>query len=831
MAGFARRPLALFVCCLIAGLMAGRADAETDRLVLADDDAPLKLRLERKFNVLGKTKKAPRPEVGTPYPVAPGNTDTLPLFIVADRLQGRVEEVAEATGSVELRKAGAQVFGEAMTYWPLDDEVDATSSGRVRFLQDGAEFSTPHLRLKLSEQVGFADRADYQIVREVTNRFYVPTQPVVQAASSNAVTAGAPMMMNVPSSYGLPTETAATRPSLAAGATERAEFEGENQFRLFDATYSTCKPGQTDWYLNASELYLDYDREVGSARHASLWFKDVPIFYMPAATFPLNQQRQSGFMHPVSAFSSVDGLDLTVPYYWNIAPNYDATFFPRYMAKRGTQLGIEARYLDYNFSGTTRAAYLPNDKLDNDSSRWMYQIQHQQNLGIGVSAAVNWNAVSDDFYWQDLSSRLTQTTQVQLPQQVTFNYVPTPGFISNVIFQRFQTLQTDPSQPVGIPYFFEPQINVVGFKPDVLKTDFTLIGQLTRFTNTTPGLVDGDRMVVYPQFALPYVHPAFYVTPKAGVHVTQYSLNDQVPGLPGSINRTLPILSVDSGVTFERETSLAGRDFIHTLEPRLYYVYIPYKDQSNIPVFDTALSDFNFTQIFSENIFSGYDRINNANQLTASVATRMLDAGTGVERFKAMVGQRYYFTPQQVTLPGQVPGQEGYSSVVAAANGLIFPKTYADAAVEYNFRDNLTDRFSIGMRFQPELGKVLSAGYRYNRDQTTQDTLVSQYDIAGQWPLTDRLHAVGRYNYSVQNSQLLEAIGGLEYNAGCWALRAVVQRLEAIAGAPNTTLFLQLELNDFASVGTNPINLLRRSIPGYGKVNELTTSGNMLTTQ
>ncbi|HEX5675013.1 MAG TPA: LPS assembly protein LptD, partial [Azonexus sp.] len=290
--------------------------------------------------------------------------------------------------------------------------------------------------------------------------------------------------------------------------------------------------------------------------------------------------------------------------------------------------------------------------------------------------------------------------------------------------------------------------------------------------------------------------------------------------------------------------------FIQTMEPRLYYVYIPYRDQSNIPLFDSAQADFNFAQIFSENRFSGYDRINDANQLTAAVTTRFLDGATGTERFKAMVGQRYYFNQSRVGLNYTPLGspivpvgdqQQGYSNLLAAATGLILPKTYADVAWDYNYRDGYSDRIAAGIRYQPELAKVISAGYRYTRDPNFDITQVNQIDITGQWPLTSRLYAVGRYNWSFlgkqtvgdpsPGGQLLEAIAGFEYNAGCWAARVVAQRLAALSGSPNTTLFLQLELTDFGSVGSNPISLLRRSIPGYGKTNELNTSSSLLTTQ
>lgn len=823
------------------------------------DDLQLRLRSERRFNVLGGKRTPVMPEVGIPYAFDPKKSDDYPLFVIAEHLEGRTDDVAVATGDVELRKAGSLFYGDKVIYWPLDDEVDAT--GNVRMLQEGTEFTAPHVRMKMSEQVGFVEDADYLIVKQVPSRVLSKQilMPVATSSSSNAVNTSAPMMLNVPGNYGLPTTVPATRPSLASGTAERAEFEGENQITLFDSTFSTCKPGDRDWYVRASEMHLDYDREVGTAKDATMWFKDVPIFYSPVATFPLNHQRQSGFMHPFLATSSRSGLDLTIPYYWNIAPNYDATLYPRYMARRGLQLGAEVRYWGFN-SGVAgdpnayKAEYMPHDQLA-DRDRYAYQIKHQQNLGQGASAVVNYNRVSDSFYWQDTSSRLFQTSQVQLPQQFLLSYVPVPWLQTTTQVQRFQTLQTDPKNPVLPPYFLEPQVNLVGFKPDVLGTDLAVIGQYTRFNRPDAGRLlsdlrpQGDRMVLYPQLSLPIVHPAFTFIPKIGVSATRYSLSDQVAGADSSVSRVLPIFTVDSSVIFERETSLLGNDFIQTLEPRLYYVNIPYKDQTGIPLFDTAQADFNFAQIFSENRYSGFDRINDANQLTAAVVTRFLDGTTGAERFKAMVGQRYYFSPSRVTLNytplgstvAPVGNQErGSSNVLAAFSGLVLPRTYADFALDYNFRDSLTDRFSVGVRFQPDLAKVLSASYRYTRDPNNNVAQVDQVDIAGQWPLTNRLYAVGRFNWSflgkqtltntTPGGQLLEAIAGLEYNAGCWTTRIVAQRLAAISGSPNNVLFLQLEFNDFASVGTDPVSLLRRSIPGYGKSNELTSSS-LLTTQ
>ena len=836
MPGYARRPLAVLICCLFAGVQVGHAAVDTaaagraaaavaggsegvikapSELAL-DDTPPLKLRSERKFNVLGKKKARVGEQVGLDNPMQLKKDDQYPLFIVADQIEGRADDSTEAEGNVELRRANALMFADRVVYRPLEDEIEA--KGNVRLLQDGAEIETPYLRMKMAEQIGFAEHATYRIVREVPSKFYRTNQPTITVASTNVTTSGAPMMLNVPNAYGLPTTTPARRLSEANGEAERIDFEGENQFKLTTNTYSTCKPSQNDWYLKSSEMHLDYDENVGKASDASVWFKGVPIIYTPEATFALNNQRRSGFLAPHFSMSTKNGLDLSVPYYWNVAPNYDATFYPRYISKRGLQLGAETQYLNAFGQSWMRAEYMPKDELAN-RERYAYQLWGQQNFGRGFSGAVNWSGVSDDQYWEDMSSRLISTAQTQLPRQLILGYAPIAGFSTSIQTLRYQTLQPDPANPITRPYFLEPQLNLLGYKPNVMMTDLTLVGQYSRFTH--PDKVEGDRVVLYPQVSLPIISPAFQITPKFGVHMTRYSLEQQTAGEPTQLNRTLPIFSLDSSMALERESDFFGHEYIQTLEPRLYYVRIPYRDQSQIPVFDSGLSDFNFAQIFSENRYSGYDRINDANQLTAGMSTRILDATTGVEKFKAMLGQRYYFAPQRVTIAGETARQHDFSNIVAAVNGLIAPKTYMDLAWEYNYRANTNERFSAGVRYQPDYGKVLSASYRYAYDSTSLKSTVDQIDIAGQWPIATNWYAVGRYNWSLKDQQLLEAIGGFEYNAGCWAVRAVVQRLEAVSSAPSTNFFLQLELNDFASIGSNPIGMLRRTIPGYGKTNEL----------
>lgn len=727
--------------------------------------------------------------------------ESRPSFIIADRIEGQTDTATRAEGNAELRKADTLLFADKLTYRPLEDEIEA--EGQVRLTQEGAEVSGPYLKLKLADQVGYFDQAEYQISRMVSN--------------TNNDKSPAPGLAT-------PLPALPQRLSTAYGQAERINFEGENQFRIEQGTYSTCKPGEMDWFAKSSEIKLDYDRNRGESSHTAVYFKDVPFIYTPYLDFPLNNQRKSGILAPSFASSTRTGFDFSIPYYWNIAPNYDATFTPRAMVKRGMQLGTELRHLGEYSNTEAQFEYMSRDKEFGDR-RYAYSLKHAQALGYGFSTSINWNGVSDDDYFTDLTSRVVQTTKRQLPKEFTLGYGQT-WWNANLQTLRYQTLNPSDKDVINQPYFIEPRVNFNARVPEWNGLDLQAIGQYTKFTH--PSAEQGERTVFYPQLSLPYIQPGYYITPKIGVHATRYQLSQRAEGLPDSLQRTLPIFSLDAGLIFERDTELAGSNWTQTLEPRLYYLHVPYKDQSRYPLFDSNLADFNFSQIFSENRFSGYDRVANANQLTAALTSRLIDPSTGAERLRAMIGQRYYFSDPKVGLPGETLQQDKLSDFLAAFSGQVAPKTYVDMAWEYDFNRSSNERFSLGARYQPAHGQVISAAYRYNRGAVEQNQgTMDQIDLAAQWNLSGRWHVVGRYNYAFDSSRLVEGIAGLEYNAGCWVGRFVAQRLESTAGSPNTSFFFQLELNDFGQIGSNPIQMLRRSVPGYSKINEL-PSGSLL---
>lgn len=758
----------------------------------------------------------------------------LPMFLTADDLAGVTDHEAVASGNAEARKAGAVVNADQMTYWPVDDELEAI--GNVRLAQGDDLVSGPRMRMKMAEQTGVFDEPNFFLKREAKwaakereRQERGAKGSTIVAGSTNAVLPNdtgisRPVPGSLMNVLGISSEAPEPLPMTEAhGSAERIDFEGENKLRIINGNYTTCKPSDPGWYVRADELALDYDREVGEGKNGTVYFQNTPIFWSPWMSFSLNNARKSGFLAPTAGTSSINGISVMTPYYWNIAPNMDATISPRIFAKRGEQLATEFRYLDHHFRSDVRSEFMLNDRLSDEKNRYAYSVRHQQNLGRGLTGALNLSGVSDDQYFTDLGSRSVVTSQRQLLRQGVLSYGG-EWWGATVIGQSYQTLNpdSDSSQRIERPYSLAPQINVNARRPDFYQTDLAFVGQYSSFTHAKWD--QGRRTVAYPQISVPIVQPGWYATPKIGVSVTDYSLDRRTTTGPESISRTLPIFSVDSGMTFERPTTWFGAAATQTLEPRLYYLNVPYKDQSDIPVFDSALADFNFAQIFSENQFSGYDRVSDANQLTAALTTRLIDPSSGAEAFRAMFGQRYYFKRQQVTLNGvtTTAGADdkwSKSDFLAAFSGRVLPKTYLDAALQYSPHNSRMDRSSIGARYQPELGKVLNASYRFASKEVSSGAL-KNVDVAGQWPIWGGWSAVGRYNYSILDHKPVETVAGLEYNAGCWAVRLVGHQVATTTGNTNTSIFVQLELNDFARIGSNPADLLRRNIQGYGLSNQ-----------
>ena len=522
-----------------------------------------------------------------PWLARPG--EHLPTFIAAEQIAGTTDVEVVADGNVELRKRNTILQSDRLTYREVADEVEA--EGNVILSRDGDHMQGSRMRMQMAESTGFFEQPEYSIRRIKTG-----SAPTLWTGNEERPSADL---------------------TTGQGKAERIDFEGDGQYRLSNATYSTCSPAagrDPDWFVRTTGLQLDYDAEEGTAHDATLVFLGTPILYSPWLNFSLNNERKSGLLTPSGGTTSRGGVEFTQPFYWNIAPNMDATITPRIMSKRGILWGGEFRYLEPNYRGTIEGQYLGHDQLTGEK-RTAYSVAHQQNLGYGFYGTLNLNGVSDDTYFSDLGRSLTATSATNLVRQGTLSYGG-GWWSANLLMQSFQTLQDPDQAPVTEPYRRLPQLTISGTRSDLpMGMTFAFGTEYVDFRTPTQGTPEAKRFILYPQLSLPLQTDILSITPKIGLHSTRYTLNDQAAGTPDKLTRTLPVFSVDSGMTFERDFAWLGQSLTQTLEPRLYYLYVPDRDQSKIPVFDSGTTDFNFAQTFAENRYAGGDRIGDANQL------------------------------------------------------------------------------------------------------------------------------------------------------------------------------------------------------------------------
>jgi LPS-assembly protein len=594
----------------------------------------------------------------------------------------------------------------------------------------------------------------------------------------------------------------------ARGSADALRIQDREHFSLDNATYTTCPAGNDDWMMKMGVLELDRDRMIGVARHATVEFKGVPILYTPWMDFPLNDQRKSGFLAPIFGGTSQGGTEVTLPYYWNIAANQDATFSPRVMLKRGLMLNNEYRYLGRDYAGELHVDVLPNDAVA-DRDRARFALNHSQTMADGFNGYLNYNHVADDAYFRDLGNAVNATSQANLMQEGGLKF-SSDSWSGVARVQRYQTLQ-DPAAPIAVPYARIPQLTLEA-RQSYSSATFNLASEFVSFSH--PTAVNGNRLVINPSVSFPLVDDsAVYITPRAALHGTRYVMGENNVTAMQNASRVLPIYSIDSGIAFERDSNMFGGDYLQTFEPRVFYVYVPYRNQDALPNFDTAQADFSFTQMFTENRFFGSDRVGDADHVTLAMTSRLLERGNGMERLKVTMGERFSFKTPRVNLITST-SSINKSDILLAAAGRLTDAWSLDSEFQYDPNQTHAQRYNIAARYRPEPGKAFNMGYRFTRNALRQS------DVSTQWPLSSRWHAVGRWDYSLQDNRTLEAIAGLEYNQSCWTLRLVAQRFATATQQSNTGFFVQLELNDFIKVGSDPLKLLKQSVPGYAKLND-----------
>lgn len=676
------------------------------------------------------------------------------IEIRADEVSAVAGTSAEFSGQVELTRGAQHLTADRLAYDKTTDIAQAL--GAVILENDaGDRFETSEISLNLHTRVGHTGPSTYLLGQK----------------------------------YG-------------RGDASRIDFAGPTLTHLRDVRYTTCAPGQDDWFLHVRELELDTDEDIGTARHAWLDFKGVPIFYWPYISFPISDQRKSGFLVPRLGYSSQSGYQVATPYYFNLAPEYDDTFTPRLLTKRGLQFTNQFRYLGPRSSGRLELEALPQDKKFGDD-RAAGNFIHQNSFTPLWSASVDVRAVSDKDYLNDFADHIGITSQTHLPQNAEINYRG-PGWAFTARAADYQTV--DPTiAPADRPYARLPQFMLSTNPSGRINTpQYHFDSEWVRFERG--GRLNGDRASLSPAVSLPLTTAAYgFLTPRLGARYIGYDLarsensQDTTPALARGI------FSLDSGLFFERDTGWFGRDYIQTLEPRLYYLFIPYTNQDTLPNFDTSVPDFSFTNLFRDNRFVGGDRIGDANQLTTAVTSRYLDADDGAERFRVSLGLIQYFNDRLVNLPaGTITRSQ--SDTVAEAAARLASNWYAQGGVQWNQDEGSAEKRNVYLQYNPEKNKIVNLGHRYIRNEIEQTDVSTEWLLAGRWSLR------ARSLYSERDHHNVESYVGLDYNTCCWALRAFLSRRFSEGVGQVHAILFEFELSGLSKRGSAPASPLEQSL-------------------
>ncbi|SIT71070.1 LPS-assembly protein [Ectothiorhodosinus mongolicus] len=598
-------------------------------------------------------------------------------------------------------------------------------------------------------------------------------------------------------------------PRHARGEADLIEPRGENRTRLTRASYTTCDPGRNDWLLRASRVDLNQETGRGVARNAWLSFYRVPLLYTPYVDFPIDDRRKSGFLIPSFGNSTSTGTDIEIPYYLNLAPQRDATIAPRYMQRRGTMLRTEYRYLTSASSGQLELDYLPNDSVYNDD-RSLFAWQHRWDISPRLGFSTFGSTVSDPEYFDDFADSLNITSATHLERRADLNYRGN-GWSLLARAQDYETI--DPSiAGRSRPYKRLPQIqwrSSGGFAGSDL--DYRLDAEWVAFDrrdSLTAQRTDVTYGLSWPQRA-----PGWFFTPKASYRLTHYALNNieadnAFASGDDSLSRALPTVSLDGGLFFDR---FFGEQRLQTLEPRLFYTYTPFRDQDDIPRFDTSRFGFSFDQMFNEQRFSGADRVGDTNQITTALTTRVINLDSGIEEFRASLGQIHFLSDRRVGLGSNQIETESASSYIGEAAWRPWRSVSVRTTAQWDKNWEQIEQGTTQLQYRPDQQRVLNLAHRYRRDNQ------EQVDFSAAWPLGSRWTAVGRWSYSLRDQEDLEAFAGLEYRSCCWAVRLLGRRiLTANTEEPyNEGVFLQLIFSGMGSLGDPLGELISEGVLGY----------------
>lgn len=592
--------------------------------------------------------------------------------------------------------------------------------------------------------------------------------------------------------------------SAGRGAAGAFEINQQGLLQLDRVSYTTCPPGSNDWLLEANDIDIDTRAGVATAKGVKLRFQGVPILYAPYMSFPIGDARKSGVLTPEIGSTNRSGKEIRVPYYLNLAPNYDATITPHFMSNRGLQFQTQFRYLSESMLGEINADYLDSDNISNES-RYFVGLQHKTQFAGGWRNRIDFSQVSDSQYFEDMGGSLSSSSITHLNQSVSFEY-----YTDHLAFfgqaQDFQTID-DAIAAEDEPYRRVPQLLARGLWPDQwLGLQLGFSGELVNFDRAVG--VTGWRMNLAPEVALPITGPGWFVRPGVRFDYAGYKLGNTEPGQRDDPSRGLPISTFDVGVVLERTLKNSGR--VQTIEPRLLFAHVPYREQSDLPVFDTITPDLHLIQLYRANRYLGVDRIADTDQVSIGVTSRILDVSTGRDLVAATIGQIRYLSTSGVTLPNEPLVATESSDYIAKLSFLLNKNINFDLGHQWGSSSTGTTQSEARIQYAPSTNKILNLAYRFRRDA------LEQGDLSWSWPLGSKWNFVGRYNFSFRDDAALERFFGLEYESCCWGLRLVTRRhISTRDGTQESSIGLQLILKGMASVGTAADKILERGILGY----------------
>jgi LPS-assembly protein len=735
----------------------------------APSDAPARAaRRQRLHQGLEWTFCGPRRDGAARLPSPPPPAPDTPVDVEAGALSYQQETgVLTLTGGVDVRRADERVSAERVTYDRNTAELG--TGGETLLERPGVRLIGDRALLNLETNQGRIEDVSYRFHGNVNLR----------------------------------------------GTAKVAELVEPSLSRYSGIVYSTCPPGSNAWSLKASTLTLDQDKGIGVARDARLRVKGVPVLYTPYLRFPIDDRRKSGFLIPTVGSSDESGFELVVPYYWNIAPNMDATIVPHYLSERGLLLGTEFRYLTRQDRGRIEAEIIPDDaKYDDNGARWALNLEEEGNWFGRFSTYLDFSAVSDDSYLEDFGNGLDITSTRRLLQRgaVTYNG---PGWSLLTAVEGYQTVDPEIA-PAGRPYGRLPQV-LFNLSP------IELGGGLLASVNAEYDYFDhnhivyGQRLAMQPNLSLPLHRSYGHLIPRVSLNLSGYDLSNTDPGQPTSPSHTIPTVEVDGKLVFERDAELFGQAALQTLEPRLFYLYTPYVDQSDTPVFDSSELTFNFSNLFRSNRFTGRDRIGDANQITTALTSRVLNARTGKEMLRLSVGRILYFADRRVQIDG--PAEVANESPVAGElSARLFDRWRARASFEWDPQEDTEQwgRRTLQLQYTgAEAKQLVNLAYRFDRG-TTIENRYETTDLSFRMPLSRQVEVVGRWLYSLENEETSDAFAGIEFGQCCWKLRVLGRHYKNRADSPaNTSVMVQLELAGLGAFGSSVDSFLQREVYGY----------------